>query len=82
MSNYITLLISVIHPVYAMTINRYAVDISLDDPRMSDFDADAWAEPEVRRTLLGLLCEDWLTDGCEVVGCEQISGAIQWEEVA
>ena len=26
-----------------------------------------------------LLCEDWLTDGCDVVGCEQIAGAVQWE---
>jgi hypothetical protein len=81
MSNYIHLLVSVIHPVYAMTINRYSLGVSLDDPRMRSFNLDHWAEPENRNLLLNLLCEDWLTDGCTVVGCEQIAGAVQWENV-
>jgi hypothetical protein len=28
-----------------------------------------------------LLCEDWLTDDCSVVGCEQITGAVQWQRI-
>jgi hypothetical protein len=81
MSNYIHLLVSVIHPVYELTVNRYSVGVSLDEPRMRNFDIDSWAEPEQRSLILSLLCEDWLTDGCTVVGCEQIAGAVQWENV-
>ena len=44
-----------------------------------DFAIDRWAEPAQRRKILSMLCEDWLTDGCDVVGCEQIAGAVQWE---
>ena len=61
-----------------MTINRYCLSIDRDDPRIRNIDIDAWAEPENRQRLLSLLCDDWLTDGCEVVGCEEISGAVQW----
>ena len=78
MSNYIHILVSVIHPAYAMTISRYCISVSLDDPRMGTFDLDLWAEPEMRRLILSLLCEDWLTDDCTIVGCEEISGAVQW----
>ena len=81
MSNYIHLLVSVIHPAYGMTISRYCLGISLDDSRMRTFDIDLWAEPEIRQLILSLLCEDWLSDGCTVVGCEEISGAVQWEDV-
>lgn len=81
MSNYIHLIVSVIHPAYAMTVNRYCVGFSLDEPRMREFNVDHWAEPENRRRLLSMLCEDWLTDGCEVVGCEEIAGAVQWENI-
>jgi hypothetical protein len=81
MSNYIHLLVSVIHPAYAMTINRYCLGVSLDDPRMRNFNLDYWAEPDMRQLILSLLCEDWLTDGCAVVGCDPIAGAVQWEAV-
>jgi len=79
MTNYFHLLVSVIHPVYAMTINRYCIGFSMDDSRMRNFDIDCWAEPENRQRLRSLLCEDWLTDDCCIVGCEEISGAVQWE---
>lgn len=82
MTPYVHLLVSVIHPTYQMTINRYCVGFSLDDQRLRGFDLDHWAEPENRRRIRSLLCEDWLTDGCEVVGCEQIAGAVQWEDCA
>ena len=45
MTPYITLLVSVIHPVYGMTINRYCIGISPDDSRMQGFELDHWAEP-------------------------------------
>jgi hypothetical protein len=80
-SPYVHLLISVIHPTYEMTTNRYTVSLAAADPRLRAFDIDQWAEPPMRRLLLGLLCEDWLTDGCEVVGCEQVAGAVQWQRV-
>jgi hypothetical protein len=35
----------------------------------------------MRSRLLTLLCEDWLTDDCCVVACEQIAGAVQWQRV-
>ena len=79
MNYYINLLVSVIHPAYEMTTNRYCVGVSSNDIRLQNFDLDHWAEPENRKTLLSLLCEDWLTDGCTIVGCEQIAGAVQWE---
>ena len=78
MNSYVHLLLSVIHPAYAMTISRYCLSIDRDDPRMRSIDIDCWAEPENRAKLLSLLCDDWLTDGCEIVGCEEISGAVQW----
>lgn len=78
MTDYVHLLVSVIHPAYEMTTNRYCLSVSLSDPRMGRFDLDSWAEPEQRSLILSLLCEDWLTDGCAVVGCEQIAGAVQW----
>jgi hypothetical protein len=81
MNNYIHLLISVVHPAYGMTINRYCLGIDINDPLLHDFDIDHWAEPETRNRLLNLLCEDWLSDGCSVVGCEQIAGAVQWQRV-
>ena len=81
MTPYITLLVSVIHPVYGMTINRYCIGISPDDSRMQGFELDHWAEPENRSLLLSLLCEDWLTDGCSIVDCTPIAGSIQWEMV-
>lgn len=81
MSNYIHLLVSVIHPAYAMTISRYCIGVSLDDPRMYGFEINYWAEPDNRARLRSLLCEDWLSEGCTVVGCEEISGAVQWENV-
>ena len=79
MVNYITFLVSVVHPAYEMTINRYCVGVSLDDTRLRNFDIDHWAEPTNRQRILSLLCEDWLTENCAVVGFEQIAGAIQWE---
>jgi hypothetical protein len=81
MNNYIHLLISVVHPAYEMTINRYCVGIDTNDPLYTRIDVDHWADPEMRNKLLSLLCEDWLTDNCCVVGCEQISGAVQWQRV-
>jgi len=81
MSNYVHLLVSVIHPAYEMTINRYCIGIDINDPLMRDFYIDCWAAPEMRSRLLSLLCEDWLTDDCAVISCEQIAGAIQWQRV-
>jgi hypothetical protein len=81
MTTYIHLLVALSHPTYDMTINRYCVGIDINDPLMHDFDVDRWAEPTMRNRLLSLLCEDWLTDGCSVVGCEQIAGAVQWQRV-
>ena len=78
MKNYINLLVSVIHPAYGMTINRYCMSISLNDNRMQGFDVDRWAEPSMRQKIRSLLCEDWLSDGCSVVSCELIAGAVQW----
>lgn len=82
MTDYVHLLVSVIHPAYEMTINRYCLGFSMRDQRLQNFDPDHWAEPANRRMLLSLLCEDWLTDGCEIVGCEPIAGAVQWEDCA
>jgi hypothetical protein len=81
-SNYLHLLVSVFHPENDMTISRYCVGVSSDDPRMRNFNYYHWAEDDNRRTLMGLLCEDWLTDGCIIVGCEAIAGSVQWEAVA
>lgn len=80
MNSYIVLLVSVAHPSHGLTVNRYCVGISTHDSRMRGFDPDRWAEPFNRKRLLSLLCEDWLTDGCSVVGCEEIAGAVQWED--
>jgi hypothetical protein len=80
MKRYIHLVVSVVHPTCEMSINRYCLSVSLDDSRMKDFDPDRWAEPTNRQRLLSLLCEDWLTDNCAIVGCEEISGAVQWED--
>jgi hypothetical protein len=82
MSNYIHLLVSVAHPTYDMTINRYCLGIDSNDSRMRNFDIDRWASLEMRNKLLSLLCEDWLTEGCSVVSCEQISGAVQWQSTS
>ena len=82
MSNYIHLLVSVVHPAYEMTINRYCVGIDTNDPLYAHIDIDHWAIPEMRNRLLSLLCEDWITDDCCVVACEQIAGAVQWQQVA
>jgi hypothetical protein len=65
-----------------MTINRYCLGISMDDSRMQGFEVNHWAEPENRQKLLSLLCEDWLTENCAVVGCEEIAGAVQWGGIA
>jgi hypothetical protein len=81
MSTYIHLLVSVVHPAYEMTINRYCIGIDTNDPLFANFDVDRWAVPEMRNRLLSLLCEDWLTDNCCVVACEQIAGAVQWQQV-
>ena len=81
MSSYIHLLVSVVHPAYEMTINRYCIGIDTNDPLFANFDVDRWAAPEMRNRLLSLLCEDWLTDNCCVVGCERIAGAVQWQQV-
>jgi hypothetical protein len=78
---YLHLLVSVIHPTFEYTINRYSLGVSLEDIRMRNFDLDNWGTPDNRHRLLLLLCEDWLTDGCAVVGCEQIAGAVQWEAI-
>lgn len=79
MNNYAHFVVSIIHPCCEMTINRYCLGVSMDDPRMKNFNVDHWAEINNRNTLLSLLCEDWLTEGCMVVNCEEISGAVQWE---
>lgn len=81
MTDYVHLLVSIIHPAYEMTINRYAISVSVGDSRMRTFTLDHWAEPENRKTLLSLLCEEWLSDGCTVVGCEEIAGAVQWGQM-
>lgn len=81
-NGYIHLLVSVIHPTYELTSNRYCVGISIYDPRMRRFNIDSWAEPRMRQLLLSLLCEEWLTDDCTIVGCEQIAGAVQWQAVS
>ena len=80
MKNYIHLLVSVVHPTREVMINRYCLGISLDDSRMRGFDLNHWAEPANRQRLLSLLCEDWLTDNCAIIGCEEIAGAVQWED--
>jgi hypothetical protein len=77
--HYIHLLVSVLHPTFEMTINRYCLGFSLHDQRLPGFDPDRWAEPVMRQEILSMLWEDWLTDGCLVVGCERITGAVQWE---
>jgi hypothetical protein len=77
--NYLTLLVSVAHPEHGMAIQRYCVGVDHNDPLLYGFDLDHWATPEGRRKLLSLLCEDWLTEDCSIVGCEQISGAVQWQ---
>ena len=64
-----------------MTINRYCIGIDTNDPLFANFDVDRWAAPEMRNRLLSMLCEDWPTDNCCVVGCEQIAGAVQWQQV-
>lgn len=79
MAQYIHLIVSVAHPAQETKINRYCLGFSLDDQRVRNFDINRWAEPKMRQTILSLLCEDWLTDGCSVVGCEEIAGAVQWE---
>lgn len=79
MNNYANFLISVIHPAYELTTNRYCVGVSLDDPRLRGFDIDNWAAPSNRRVLLSLLYEEWLTEGCDIVGCEEVAGAVQWQ---
>jgi hypothetical protein len=84
MNYYIHLLVSVCRPAvgtYDMVIQRYCLGVSLDDSRMHDFDIDHWSTPRNRQRLRSLLCEDWLSEGCEVVGCEEIAGAVQWEDV-
>jgi len=53
----------------------------LDDTRLRDFDVDSWATPTNRQKILSLLCEDWLTEDCAVVGCEQIAGSVQWDDI-
>jgi hypothetical protein len=81
---YIHLLLSVVHPTYEMTITRYCISIDEADKRLSGlgfFDIDQWAMPENRKILRSLLCEDWLTPNCEVVNCEEISGAVQWGQM-
>lgn len=78
--NYITLLISVAHSVDGI-INRYCIGIDKNDPLYHRIDVDRWADPEMRNRLLSLLCDDWLSDGCCVVGCEQIAGSVQWQRV-
>lgn len=78
MTPYVYILVSIIHPEYGMTTNRYCIGFSMQDRRLQGFDIDRWAEPVQRRKILSLLCEDWLTLGCDVVGCEQIAGAVQW----
>ena len=81
MTPYVYLLVSVAHSAPELAICRYCVGIDINDPLMHDFDLDRWAESKMRDRLLNLLCEDWLTDGCHVVACEQISGAVQWQRV-
>lgn len=77
---YLTLLISLAHPEGG-TINRYAVGFDSTDPLFCRIDLNHWAEPEMRSRLLSLLCDDWLSDGCCVVGCELIAGSVQWQRV-
>jgi|DEB0MinimDraft_3_1074331.scaffolds.fasta_scaffold76811_2 hypothetical protein len=79
--NYFHILVSVIHPTCDMTINRYCLGIDSEDPRIRNFDIDRWAEPEMRNQLLPLLCEDWISEGCAVVACEEIAGAVQWGRI-
>lgn len=81
MSPYVHLLVSVAHHAPELTISRYCIGIDINDPLMRDFDLDNWAEHWMRDRLLNLLCDDWLTDGCHVVACEQIAGAVQWQRV-
>jgi hypothetical protein len=78
MTSYFNFLISVLHPSYGNTIHRYCVGVDLGDPFASSVEFDDWAEPDNRNRILSLLCEDWLTDGCIVVGVEEIQGAVQW----
>ena len=78
---YVHILVSIIHHVPEMTICRYCIGFSMEDTRMRDFDIDNWATPDNRRRILSLMCEDWLTDDCTVVSCEQITSAVQWEGV-
>jgi hypothetical protein len=80
MHNYVNLLISIAHPNFGV-VSRYAVGIDTEDPLYKRIDIDRWAEPEMRNQMLSLLCEDWLSDGCCIVGCEEIAGAVQWQRV-
>jgi len=80
--NYVTLLISVAsYGDDDLITNRYCIGIDRNDPLYHRIDVERWADPEMRNRLLSLLCEDWLSDGCCVVGCEQIAGSVQWQRV-
>jgi len=78
MDDYITLLISVAFLEPCVEIKRFSVGISLSDPLMAGLELAEWCEPENKLRLLSLLADDWLTGDCEIVGCEQIDGGIQW----
>jgi hypothetical protein len=82
MNSYVNLLVSVLHPTFNMTICRYCVGIDLNDPLMQHFDIDHWAAPEMRKILLSMLCDDWLSEDCCIIGCEQIAGSVQWQRVS
>jgi hypothetical protein len=74
-------LVSVLHPTWNNTIERYCLGIDREDPLVQGLSFIEWALPKNRNRILSLLCEDWLTDGCIVVGVEEISGAVQWGKV-
>jgi hypothetical protein len=57
---------------------RYCVSFSTDDPLFSGFDIDRWLEPGMRKILMRSLCEDWAESAIDIVGCQEIAGAVQW----
>ena len=81
---YATLILTVVHEVPSQDLvsNRYCVGFSLDDPRFQGFDIDRWAEPEMRAILMRSLIDEWTERALGIIGCEEISGSVQWQQPA
>jgi hypothetical protein len=83
-STYVTLVLTVVHevPSEELVANRYCVGFSLDDPLFQGFDIDRWAEPEMRSILMRSLIDEWTEGALGITGCEEISGSVQWQQIA